>query len=95
MLPDALIVDGVLDVCIVEALAQGRLPAGVPEGVRRTARVAPEGAAAAGRLASTVGANRGIQVYADGERVGPLPATIEVVPGALSVVVGPDARLRS
>ena len=37
-------------------------------------------------------ANRKIQVYADGERVGPLPAVFEVQPGALTCVVGPDAR---
>ena len=33
-----------------------------------------------------------MQVYADGERVGPLPASFDVMPGALPVVVGPDAK---
>ena len=40
----------------------------------------------------TVEANRSMLVYADGERVGPLPATFEVRPGALPVVVGPTRR---
>ncbi len=40
----------------------------------------------------TVEANRKIQVYADGERVGPLPAIFEVLPGALRAVVGAEAR---
>jgi diacylglycerol kinase family enzyme len=34
-----------------------------------------------------VSADRGFEVYADGEHVGPLPATFEVVPKALRVVV--------
>ena len=39
----------------------------------------------------TVEANRRIQVYADGERVGSLPAIFEVCPAALRLVVGRDA----
>ena len=39
-----------------------------------------------------VEANRRVLVYADGELVGPLPAIFEVRPGALPVVVGPDAK---
>ena len=40
----------------------------------------------------TIEANRRVQVYADGERVGPLPAIFEVLPKALRAVVGPEAR---
>ena len=32
-------------------------------------------------------------LWASGERVGPLPATIEVVPNALRVVVPPSSRV--
>jgi diacylglycerol kinase (ATP) len=39
-----------------------------------------------------VEADRRVMVYADGERVGPAPAVFEVVPGALPVVVGPNAK---
>jgi diacylglycerol kinase family enzyme len=38
-----------------------------------------------------VEADRRVQVYADGERVGPLPGHFEVLPGALPLVVGPQA----
>ena len=43
VLPDASIVDGVLDVCIVEALSKARLPAGVPDGVHRPAHDPSQG----------------------------------------------------
>jgi len=33
-----------------------------------------------------------VMVYADGERVGPAPATIEVVPASLSIFVGPNPK---
>jgi diacylglycerol kinase (ATP) len=33
-----------------------------------------------------IAADREFEVYADGERVGPLPATFEVIPQALRVV---------
>jgi diacylglycerol kinase family enzyme len=39
-----------------------------------------------------VEANRRVLVYADGERIGPLPAIFEIRPAALAVVVGPDAK---
>jgi diacylglycerol kinase family enzyme len=31
-------------------------------------------------------------VYADGERVGPAPAVFQVLPGALPVIVGQNAK---
>ncbi len=37
-------------------------------------------------------ANRRMMVFADGERVGSLPAVFTVLPKAIPVVVGPDAR---
>jgi diacylglycerol kinase family enzyme len=39
-----------------------------------------------------VEANRRVMVYADGERVGPAPAVFDVMPGALPVLVGPNAK---
>jgi diacylglycerol kinase family enzyme len=42
--------------------------------------------------AMSIDANRDMQVYADGERIGPVPAHFRVVPRALPVVVGPDAK---
>jgi diacylglycerol kinase family enzyme len=37
-----------------------------------------------------VEADRRVLVYADGERVGQVPATFQVLPRALSLVVGPN-----
>jgi diacylglycerol kinase family enzyme len=39
-----------------------------------------------------VDADRRVIVYADGERVGPAPATFEVLPSALPVIVGPNPK---
>jgi diacylglycerol kinase family enzyme len=39
-----------------------------------------------------VEANRRMLVFADGEKVGSLPAVFKVVPAALPVVVGSDAK---
>jgi diacylglycerol kinase family enzyme len=39
-----------------------------------------------------VEANRRVSVFADGEKVGSLPAVFTVLPKALSVVVGPNAK---
>lgn len=91
VLPDASIVDGVIDVCIVEALSKGAFLRAFPKVF--SGRHASHPKVRMMRATSvTVEANRGIQVYADGERVGPLPARFEVEPAALPVVVGPDAK---
>ena len=62
----------------------------LPEGLQGHARVAPEGrrrsAATRVELAS-LDPSVPMDVYADGERVGPLPATMEAVPDALTVRV--------
>lgn len=88
--PGASMVDGVLDVCIVEAMSIPAFLRAFPRVFRGTHVVHPKV-----RMARTtrvrLEADRRVQVYADGERVGPLPAVFEVVPGALKVVVGPGA----
>ncbi len=43
VLPDAVMNDGMLDVCVVEALSKTRVPASVPARVPRLAHHAPEG----------------------------------------------------
>lgn len=91
VLPEASIVDGVLDVCIVEALSKSAFLRAFPKVF--SGRHASHPKVRMMRATSvTVEANRDIQVYADGERVGPLPARFEMEPGALPVVVGPDAK---
>jgi diacylglycerol kinase (ATP) len=91
VLPDASIVDGVMDVCIVEALSKAAFLRAFPTVYAGRHRHHPK-VRMLRATHVTIAANRGVQVYADGERVGPLPATFEVLPGALPVVVGLDAK---
>ena len=72
--------DGVLDVCIVEALSKGAFLRAFPKVF--TGRHTTHPKVRMMRATNvTVEANRGVQVYADGERVGPLPASFDVMPG--------------
>ena len=91
VLPGAYVNDGLLDVCIVEALGKAAFLRAFPRVFTGSHGSHPK-VRMLRASAVTVEANRKVQVYADGERVGPLPATFEVLPGALPVVVGPDAK---
>lgn len=91
VLPRASLTDGLLDVCIVEALSKGAFLRAFPKVYTGSHTSHPKVRMTTARSVQ-IEANRAIQVYADGERVGPLPASFEVVPAALSVVVGPDAK---
>ena len=91
VLPDASIVDGIMDVCIVEALSRTAFLRAFPKVFVGRHTSHPKVRMLRATHVS-IAANRGLQVYADGERVGPLPASFEVVPGAIPVVVGPDAK---
>lgn len=85
--PDASFEDGLLDVVVVGPLSVPRLLAVFPKvfsgrhvthpavTIRRARRV---------RLSTP-----GLTAYADGERFGDLPIEVEVVPGALEVLVAP------
>ena len=88
--PHASITDGVLDVCVVHALSKAAFLRAFPRVFRGTHTDHPKVSMLRGTRV-TVEANRRIQVYADGERVGPLPAIFEVRPAALRLVVGRDA----
>ncbi|MCS5736154.1 diacylglycerol kinase family protein [Herbiconiux daphne] len=83
--PDALLDDGLLDVFIVKPVSRTRF-----------IRLFPKVFSGAHAGLDIVEFRRGRRVtvscpgivgYADGERFGPLPLTIEVVPGALAVLV--------
>ncbi len=91
VLPEASMVDGLLDVCIVEALSKGAFLRAFPRVYTGSHGSHPDVRMRTARSVS-VEANRPVQVYADGERVRQLPATFEVVPNALPIVVGPDAK---
>jgi diacylglycerol kinase (ATP) len=90
VLPHASMVDGRLDICIVESLSKAAFLRAFPKVFTGSHGRHPRVRLLTAERVS-VEANRKVQVYADGERVGPLPAVFEVLPGALRVIVGPDA----
>ena len=92
VLPDASIDDGLLDVCIVRKLSAPAFLRAFPRVFRGTHVRHPKVTMRRGRRV-TVEADRRIQVYGDGERIGSLPAIFEIEPGTLRLVVGPDARV--
>jgi diacylglycerol kinase (ATP) len=89
--PDASVVDGILDVCLLEAVSVPTFLWAFPKVFRGTHTKHPNVRMARAKHVK-VEADRRVMVYADGERVGPAPAVFEVVPDALPVVVGPNAR---
>ena len=91
VLPDASLVDGMLDLCIVEALTRGAFLRAFPKVFMGRHTTHPKVRMLRAKSV-TLDAGRGVQVYADGERVGGLPASFHVMPGALRVVAGPDAK---
>jgi diacylglycerol kinase (ATP) len=91
VLPDAVLNDGLLDVCIVEALSRPAFLRAFPRVFMGSHTTHPKVRMRTGTRVQ-VEANRRVLVYADGELVGSLPAIFEVRPAALAVVVGPDAK---
>ena len=91
VLPDAVMNDGLLDLCIVRALSKTAFLRSFPRVFTGSHTTHPKVTMRTGTRVE-VEANRRVLVYADGELVGPLPAIFEVRPGALPVVVGPDAK---
>jgi diacylglycerol kinase (ATP) len=89
--PAASVVDGELDICMLRALGKGAFLRAFPRVFRGTHVTHPAVQMARGKRIS-IEADRHVMVYADGERVGPAPATFEVVPASLSVFVGPNAK---
>jgi len=89
--PDASIVDGVLDVCLLRAMSKAAFVRAFPRVFRGT-HVNHPAVRMARATQVKVEADRRVMVYADGERVGPAPAVFEVLPGALPVIVGPNAK---
>jgi diacylglycerol kinase (ATP) len=91
VLPDAVMNDGLLDLCIVHALSKTAFLRAFPRVFTGSHTTHPKVTMRTGTRVE-VEANRRVLVYADGELVGPLPAIFEVRPGVLPVVVGPDAK---
>lgn len=89
--PGASVVDGMLDVCLLEEMSTGAFLRAFPSVFRGKHVNHPKVRMLRSRRVS-VEADRRVTVYADGERIGPAPAGFEVLPEALPVVVGPNAR---
>ena len=89
--PAASVVDGLLDVCLLRSLSKGAFLRAFPKVFRGTHVNHPSVSMFTARRVS-IEADRRVMVYADGERVGPAPAVFDVLPGALPVVVGPNAK---
>jgi diacylglycerol kinase (ATP) len=91
VLPNAIMNDGLLDVCVVEALSRPAFLRAFPRVFVGSHITHPKVRMRTGSRVQ-VEANRRVLVYADGELIGSLPAIFEVRPAALPVVVGPDAK---
>lgn len=84
--PDAVLDDGLLDVFIVSKISKLELLRVFPKVFSGTHTAHPSVEIVRARTVR-IEADRPIVAYADGERIGPLPVEIEVVPGALRVLV--------
>ncbi|RPE76565.1 MULTISPECIES: diacylglycerol kinase family protein [unclassified Frondihabitans] len=87
LLPDAVIDDGFLDVLIVERLSRVGFLRLFPRVAKGTHGDDPRVRLSRARRVSI--AARDVVAYGDGERIGALPVTIEVVPAALRVFAPP------
>jgi diacylglycerol kinase (ATP) len=80
----ALLDDGMLDVVIIRPMSKASLIRTYPKLFKGTHVTHPK--YEHHRVRSVTVAAPGIVAYADGERFGPLPVTVECAPGALSVL---------
>ncbi|GAB3802398.1 diacylglycerol kinase [Humibacter antri] len=81
IVPDAEVDDGMLDVFVVDRMPRHRLLRLFPRVFRGAHTTLPE--VHITRARTVMIEAEGIVAYADGERVGPLPVEVSVVPGAL------------
>lgn len=81
----ALLDDGVLDVVIIKPMSKPGLIRTYPKLFKGTHVTHPQ--YERHRVHRVTVAAPGVVAYADGERFGPLPLTIECVPGALTVLI--------
>ena len=84
--PSASACDGQLDLCVIEFMSKLRALRMVPR-VLRGAHVRHPGVQFVRTRRLTIQSADPLELWADGELVGSTPATIEVVPGAIHVVV--------
>jgi diacylglycerol kinase (ATP) len=89
MTEGALLDDGLLDVVIIKPLGRLELVRVYPRLFKGTHVTHPQYERHRARTVSI--AAPGVVAYADGERIGPLPVTVEIVPRALRVYAPPTA----
>ncbi len=82
--PEASLDDGLLDVVVVSKVSKRELIKMMPQ--LRTGAIAEHPAYTVHRVREVTVSSPGVVAYADGERLGPLPLTVECVPGALTVL---------
>jgi diacylglycerol kinase (ATP) len=83
IVPDALLDDGLLDVCVLAPVSKPDLVRTLPKA--RKGRHVEHPAVTIRRARVVTIASPGVVAYADGERMGPLPLTCECVAGAVRV----------
>jgi diacylglycerol kinase family enzyme len=86
--PDADLADGELDVVMVGEVGKLRFLGNLPKVFKGT-HVKEDEVRVFRTPSVTLDANRPFSVYADGEHITELPATVRVLPGALQVVAPP------
>ncbi|QHK20472.1 diacylglycerol kinase family lipid kinase [Pseudarthrobacter psychrotolerans] len=84
--PEAKVDDGLLDVVTLGRASILRVAATFLRSYRGTHLNTPGVGFTRGRSV-TISANRPLNIYADGEMIAPLPATVEIVPAAVKVLV--------
>jgi len=94
MAPHALLDDGLLDVCIVPAMSKFELLRWVPSAYRGKHLAHPRIEYFQAKSVSLASPSR-LELFGDGEFIQELPATIEVEPRALRVMVRADTSARN
>jgi diacylglycerol kinase (ATP) len=89
--PEASVVDGELDICMLRAVSRPTFLRAFPRVFRGTHTTHPAVRMARARVIH-IETDRRAMVYADGERVGPTPVTLTVEPASLTVYVGPNPK---
>jgi diacylglycerol kinase (ATP) len=91
--PNALLDDGLLDILVLKALSKLGFLKAFPKVFSGTHLSHPAVQMLKGKHIE-VSAEREMQVFADGDHVGTLPATFDLLPGALQAVVPPHGHGR-
>jgi len=89
--PDASMADGLLDVVVVHPISKSRFIRLFPKVYKGTHTDLPDVEVRQAKRLSicTTDSRPAVIAYADGERIGPLPLTVEVQPGAVSMLARP------